>query len=84
MDPIVKAQLPNRNFYRLYWSCNKKQIKEILSRVNVKYLMGLKRKFYKTDKGSRGTRFYIRYDGYEFQVSHLTVNKELNRRKGIL
>lgn len=42
MNQIAKAQLPNRNFRRLYWADNKEQIKEILSRVNIKYLEGLK------------------------------------------
>lgn len=77
MNQIAKAQLPNRNFRRLYWADNKEQIKEILSRVNIKYLEGLKKKFQETD---RGTRFYIRYDGYEFQVSPTTIKKELRRR----
>lgn len=45
MNQIAKAQLPNRNFKRLYWADNKEQIKEILSRVNIKYLEGLKKKF---------------------------------------
>lgn len=64
MNQIAKAQLPNRNFRRLYWADNKEQIKEILSRVNIKYLEGLKKKFQETDRGTNGTRFYIRYDGY--------------------
>lgn len=80
MNLIVKAQFPNRNFRRLYWADNKEQIKEILSRVNIKYLEGLKKKFKKTDKGTNGVRFYIRYDGYEFQVSGITINRELKKR----
>lgn len=80
MDLIEKASLPNENFKRLYWASSKKQINEILSRVNIKYLEGIKKKFHKTAKGINGTRFYIRYDGYEFQVSSITINKELKRR----
>lgn len=80
MNQIAKSQLPNRNFRRLYWADNKEQIKEILSRVNIKYLEGLKKKFQETDRGTNGTRFYIRYDGYEFQVSPTTIKKELRRR----
>lgn len=80
MDSITKAQLPNRKFHRLYWASNKQKINEILSTVNIKYLLGLKKKIYKTDKGSKGTRMFIRYSGYEFQVSSITINKELKRR----
>lgn len=81
MDHITKAQLPNPKFRRLFWASDKKKINEILSTVNIKYLLGLKNKIYKTDKGSKGTRMFIRYSGYEFQVSSITINKELNRRK---
>lgn len=81
MDHITKAQLPNTKFHRLYWRSNKQKINEILSKVNIKYLLGLKNKIYKTDKGSGGTRMFIRYSGYEFQVSSITINKELKRRR---
>lgn len=81
MDHIAKAQLPNAKFHRLYWKSGKQKINEILSTVNIKYLLGLKNKIYKTDKGSKGTRMFIRYSGYEFQVSSITINKELKRRK---
>ena len=81
MDSISTAQLPNRKFHRLYWASHKQKINEILSTVNIKYLLGLKKKIYKTDKGSKGTRMFVRYSGYEFQVSSITINKELKRRK---
>ena len=38
------------------------------------------KKMYKTDKGIKGTRMFIRYSGYEFQVRSITINKELKRR----
>lgn len=81
MDSILKAQLPNRKFHRLYWTSSKQKINEILATVNIKYLLGLKKKMYKTDKGIKGTRMFIRYSGYEFQVSSITINKELKRRR---
>lgn len=76
-----KAYYTNRNFRRLYWMSHKKQIKEILSRVNIKYLLGLKRRFSKSPEGANGTRLYLRYDGHEFQVSLKTINDELHRRR---
>ena len=75
-----KAYYSNENFKRLYWMTHKKQIKEILSRVNIKYLKGLKLRFTKSAEGANGTRLYCRYDGYEFQVSLKTINDELYRR----
>lgn len=78
-----KAYEENDNFKRLYWASDKKLIKEILTRVNIKYLQGLKRKFCESPYGKNGTRFYLRYDGYQFQVSGITVNKELKRRNEI-
>lgn len=81
MNQVEKAQQPNRRFKRLYWASDKEQINEILSRVNIKYLKGLKKNLYKTSKGINGVRFYLRYDGYEFQVSGITINKELRKRK---
>lgn len=80
MNSILKAQLPNSKFHRLYWAEHKQKINEILSTVNIKYLLGLKKKIYRTAKGSKGTRMFIRYSGYEFQVSSITINKELKRR----
>ena len=84
MDSIIKAQYNNQNFKRLYWSSNKQEILYILSRVNIKYLKGLIRKWHEVPEGVQGTRFYIRYDGCNFQVSYNTVIKELNRRDGKL
>lgn len=82
-NTFSKAYEENKNFKRLYWASNKKLINEILTRVNIKYLQGLKRKFYESPYGKNGTRFYLRYDGYQFQVSGLTINKELKRRNEI-
>ena len=80
MDSREKGMRSNRNFKRLYWMSNKLQILKILSRVNIKYLFGLKRNFSKTLHGGKGTRYYLRYDGCEFQVSLKTVQDEINRR----
>lgn len=80
MDIITKSQHTNRNFKRLYWNSNKKQILEILSHVNIKYLKGVLKHWHHVPKGANGARFYIRYDGYQFQVSYNTTTKELNRR----
>ena len=68
------------DFKRLYWSSNKKQIKEILSTVNEKYLQGLRNKLTRNAYGSRGSRIYCRYSGYQFQVSKKTIDDELRRR----
>lgn len=81
MDLTTKAQHCNRNFKRLYWAGNKQEILNILSRVNIKYLKGLIARWHGVPKGSNGTRFYLRYDGYQFQVSYNTVVKELCRRE---
>lgn len=70
----------HRDFKRLYWQSNKKQIKEILSTINEKYLRGLKRQLTRNPYGSRGSRIYCRYSGYQFQVSAKTINDELRRR----
>ena len=75
-----KAYYSNENFNRLYWTMHKKQIREILSRVNIKYLNGLKLRFIKSFEGANIVRLYCRYDGYEFQVSLKTINDELRRR----
>ena len=80
MDSITKAQHSNPNFKRLYWCSNKQEILQILSRVNTKYLKGLINKWHRVPKGAQGARFYIRYDGCNFQVSYNTVIKELNKR----
>lgn len=71
----------HRDFKRLYWSSNKKQIKEILSTVNEKYLKGLRHKLTRNAYGSRGSRIYCRYSGYQFQVSKKTIDDELMRRR---
>lgn len=84
MDLTTKAQHCNRNFKRLYWAENKQEILHILSRVNIKYLMGLIARWHGVPKGANGTRFYLRYDGCQFQVSYNTIVKELHRRdKGV-
>ena len=70
----------HRDFKRLYWSSNKKQIKEILSTVNEKYLKGLRKKITRSAYGSHGSRIYCRYSGYQFQVSKKTIDDELTRR----
>ena len=70
----------HRDFQRLYWSSNKKLIKEILATVNEKYLKGLRRKLTRNAYGSRGSRIYCRYSGYQFQVSKKTIDDELMRR----
>lgn len=71
----------HRDFRRLYWSSDKKQIREILSTVNEKYLNGLQERLRNNQYGKRGSRIYCRYSGYQFQVSAKTVADELNRRK---
>lgn len=70
----------HKDFKRLYWSSNKKLIKEILATVNGKYLEGLRRKLTRNAYGSRGSRIYCRYSGYQFQVSKKTIDDELRRR----
>ena len=70
----------HKDFKRLYWSSNKKFIKEILATVNGKYLEGLRRKLTRNAYGSRGSRIYCRYSGYQFQVSKKTIDDELRRR----
>lgn len=70
----------HKNFHRLYWSSGKKQIKEILSTVNIKYLMGLLQKLTRNQYGTKGSRIYCRYSGYQFQVSAKTIKDELKRR----
>lgn len=71
----------HKDFHRLYWNSNKKQIKEILSTINIKYLKGLLNKLTRNQYGTRGSRIYCRYSGYQFQVSAKTIKCELNRRQ---
>lgn len=71
---------PHKDFHRLYWMSNKSQILDILARVNIKYLRGLRKRIQKSPYGSGGSRIYLRYDGYQFQVSAKTINAELYRR----
>lgn len=68
------------DFKRLYWASDKKQIKEILSTVNGKYLKGLRNKLTRNAYGSLDSRIYCRYSGYQFQVSKKTIDDELTRR----
>lgn len=70
----------HKDFHRLYWNSNKKQIKEILSVINIKYLKGLLNKLTRNQYGIRGSRIYCRYSGYQFQVSAKTIKDELNKR----
>ena len=70
----------HKDFNRLYWNSNKKQIKEILSTINIKYLKGLLNKLTRNQYGTRGSRIYCRYSGYQFQVSAKTIKDELNKR----
>ena len=70
----------HKDFYRLYWNSNKKQIKEILSVINIKYLKGLLNKLTRNQYGTKGSRIYCRYSGYQFQVSAKTIKDELNKR----
>lgn len=71
----------HKDFHRLYWRSRKKQIKEILSTVNIKYLKGLLQKLTQNQYGTKGSRIYCRYSGYQFQVSAKTIKDELNRRR---
>jgi hypothetical protein len=70
----------HKDFHRLYWNSNKKQIKEILSTINIKYLKGLLNKLTRNQYGTKGSRIYCRYSGYQFQVSAKTIKDELNKR----
>jgi hypothetical protein len=73
----------HKDFYRLYWHFHKNQIKEILSTVNIKYLKGLLKKLTRNPYGTKGSRIYCRYSGYQFQVSAKTIKDELCRRSKI-
>ncbi len=82
---IVNKEHPD--FVRLYWSTDKEKIKHILSRVNVKYLRGLIRKFIISDYDWYDYKYsltniciFLRYDGCQFLVNRETVIKELYRR----
>lgn len=75
---------PHPDFKMLYWSVDKEKIKNILKRVNFKYLRDAEQRFrdyygcwYYYDYDPR---IYIRYDGYQFSVSRQTLRKEITRR----
>ena len=70
----------HKDFHRLYWNSNKKQIKEILSTINIKYLKGLLNKLTINKHATKVSRIYCRYSGYQFQVSAKTIKDELNKR----
>lgn len=83
---IINKEHPD--FVRLYWSTDKEKIKHILSRVNVKYLRGLIRKFIISDYDWYDYAYsltnicaFLRYDGYQFIVNRKTIIKELYRRE---
>ena len=71
----------HKDFHRLYWCSEKKQIKEILSTVNIKYLMSLLQKLTRNQYGTKGSRIYCKYSGYQFQISAKTIKDELKRRR---
>lgn len=82
---IVILNDEHPDFKRLYWNTDKEKIKHILSRVNVKYLRGLIRRFMipyndRDTIARNDLRLFIRYDGYQFTVSEKTIIKELYRR----
>ena len=82
---IVILNDEHPDFKRLYWNTDKDKIKHILSRVNVKYLKGLIRRFILPHNdwdtiAVKDLRLFIRYDGYQFTVSEKTIIKELYRR----
>ena len=79
MDKYL-LNIENKNFKRLYWKTDKKKIKEILSTVNEKYLWGIRKKLGRSGFGSDEIRIYLRYSGYQFQVSHKTISDEIHRR----
>lgn len=85
MSEIVILNDEHPDFKRLYWSTDKDRIKEILSKVNVKYLRGLIRQYtypFECDYNisSKDLRLFIRYDGCQFTVSQDTIIKELYKR----
>lgn len=86
MSKIYILNEEHPDFIRLYWSKDKDRINHILSRVNVKYLKGLMRRFSTVifDEwygiSTDDFRVFLRYDGYQFTVSHKTIVKELYRR----
>lgn len=84
-NSIVILNDEHPDFKRLYWSTDKEKIKHILSRVDVKYLRGLIRRFIlpynnRDTIAVKDLRLFIRYDGYQFTVSESTIVKELYRR----
>ena len=79
MDKYL-LNIENKNFKRLYWKTDKKKIKEIISTVNEKYLWGIRKKLGRSGFGSDEIRIYLRYSGYQFQVSHKTISDEIHRR----
>ena len=86
MNNIYILNKEHPYFIRLYWSKDKDRIKHILSRVNVKYLKGVMRRFATAtfDEwygiSTNDFRVFLRYDGCQFTVSHKTIIKELYRR----
>lgn len=85
MDNIVILNDEHPDFKRLYWNKDKEKIEHILSRVNVKYLRGLIRRFILPYNdwdtiAVKDLRLFIRYDGCQFTVSEKTIIKELYRR----
>ena len=83
---IINEEHPD--FVRLYWSTDKERIKHILSKVNVKYLCGLIRKFiisdydwYDYEYSLTNIYMFLRYDGCQFLVNRKTIIKELYRRE---
>lgn len=79
MISIINEEHPD--FVRLYWKSDKNKIKQILSRVNVKYLRGLIYQFFVPyDIPLNDLRIFIRYDGYQFLITRKDIIKELNRR----
>ena len=86
MNDIIILNNEHPNFKRLYWSTDKNRIKEIMSRVNAKYLKGLLRHFrnFPFEEyyhiNSNDLRLFLRYDGCQFTVTHQTIIKELYKR----
>lgn len=84
---------------RLYFKTDKERIKNILSRVNIKYLVNLYRKAYVQqsrsveDDGTYSEEFLqqtyvetcqeVKYDGCIFNASLKTIKDELKRREFI-
>lgn len=82
---IVILNDEHPDFKRLYWNTDKENIKHILSKVNIKYLRGLIRRFILPHNDCdtiavKDLRLFIRYGGYQFTISEKTIIKELYRR----